>query len=160
MSKTAKRIKTIDVIKGYDQYENYVEIDNVDNIKGIYAIGQDLKKTKGDSQIVLAKIGLGGLNMRNEGGLLKRLKSYYIAYPDGFWEYSFLLTLKKDEKFLRQLEKEIHDKLEKYRYKSEYLTNLKKPEWFKTSIKKIREVFVEVHNEYPNDTYVVFPATL
>lgn len=152
----AKRIKTIKPIKGFNENGVWVELDNTDLYKGIYAIGLDdpIKEMK---TIVKAKIGLGGLTS-NEGGLLKRLRSYYIAYPDGMWLYCILFTVNKDPDFLRKVEKEIHALLSKKRYKSAYLTNLKTSEWFKASIQQIRNAFVKVSHRYPNETFIVFPS--
>ena len=154
----SKIIKTIKPVKGYDQYGNQVEITNSDKYKGIYAIGLD-DPEKGEKTNVKAKIGLGGLTS-NDGGLLKRIRSYYICFPDSVWIYSLLITLEKDPKFLRQVEKEIHSLLEKKRYKGEYLTNLKKSEWFKASIKQIRNAFVKINKKYPSQTFILFPSEL
>lgn len=85
------------------------------------------------TQIKKTKIGLGGLK-QEPGGLLERLRSYYIAYPDGFWIYSLLITVKDDPKL-------VHELLDKKRYKSKYLTNLRVSEWFKASIKQKRHVY-------------------
>jgi hypothetical protein len=152
----SKQIKTIKPIKGYNQHGVKVEITNSDQYKGIYSIGMDdpdeEEKTK-----VKSKIGLGGLTL-NEGGLLKRLKSYYIAYPDGFWIYCLLITLNKDPKFLREIEKKIHRRLAKKRYKSQYFTNQRESEWFQATIKEIRDAFVHVSNQNPNDTFIIFPS--
>jgi hypothetical protein len=151
-----KVIRTIKPIKGYNENGVWVELDNSDLYKGIYAIGLD-DPVKEDKTVVKSKIGLGGLTS-NEGGLLKRLRSYYIAYPDGMWIYSLLFTVNKDPNFLRKVEREIHEVLSKKRYKSLYLTNLKESEWFKASIKQIRNAFVKVSHRYPNETFIVFPS--
>lgn len=151
-----KQIKTIKPIKGFNENGVWVELDNTDLYKGIYAIGLD-DPVKEESTIVKSKIGLGGLTS-NEGGLLKRLRSYYIAFPDGMWIYCLLFTVDKDPDFLRKVEREIHELLSKKRYKSQYLTNLKESEWFKASIRQIRNAFVKVNKRYPNRTFIVFPS--
>lgn len=151
-----KTIKTIKPIKGYNQMGEYVEISNSDMYKGIYAIGMD-DPIQEEQTVVKSKIGLGGLT-NNEGGLLKRLKSYYIAYPDGFWIYAVLITLRKDPQFLRQAEKDIHRRLARKRYKSKYLTNLRVSEWFQASIEDIRQAFIKVNEKYPDDTFIIFPS--
>jgi hypothetical protein len=156
--KIGREIKTIKPIKGYNQYGVYVEIPNSDLFKGIYAIGlDDPDETKQDNTIVKSKIGLGGLR-EDAGGLLERMRSYYIAYPDGYWIYCLLLTVEKDAKLLNKLETEIHDLLDKKRYKSKYLTNLRKSEWFRASIKQIRNAFVKVNKKYPKETFIIFPS--
>lgn len=149
-------IQTIKPIKGYNENGVWVELDNTDLYKGVYSIGMDDPK-RGVATVVKSKIGLGGLSS-SAGGLLKRLRSYYIAYPDGMWLYSILFTVNNNPEFLRKMEKEIHAVLESKRYKSLYLTHLRKPEWFKASIKQIRDAFVEVSHRYPGDTFILFPS--
>lgn len=159
--KPLKPIKTIKEIVGYNHLGVKYSLGNVDAYKGIYAIGiddPDVDLKDATDTVVLSKIGLGGLTNSSHSGLLKRIKSYYIAFPDGVWIYSLLLTLKKDPKFLRTVEKEIHAILEKKRYKSQYLTNLRKPEWFKCSIKDIRNAMTKVHLRYPDETFIMFPS--
>lgn len=160
MPKKTNIIKTIKPIKGYNQYGVKVEITNSDQYKGIYSIGldnPDEDESKADKTVVKTKIGLGGLTT-DEGGLLKRMKSYYIAYPDGYWIYCLLITLKKDPKFLRDIEKKIHQRLNKKRYKSNYYTNQRQSEWFQAKIKEIRDAFVYVSNKFSDDTFIIFPS--
>ena len=154
--KPPKVMKTIKSIEGYDEFGEWVSLGNEDAYKGIYAIGLD-DPVKEDKSIVKAKIGLGGLTT-NTGGLLKRIKSYYIAWPDGCWIYALLLTLDNNATFLRKVEKEVHHVLNKYRYKSSYLTHLRKPEWFRCTIGMIRQAFVDVKNKYPDKLFVLFPS--
>ncbi len=155
-----KPIKTIKAIEGYDEFGEKVDLGNEDSYKGLYAIGlTDPQPKKQEDTIVLAKIGLGGLTT-NAGGLLKRIRSYYIAWPDGCWIYGLLLSLKNDATFLRKIEKEVHEELEKYRYKSAYLTSLRKPEWFKCTIKQIRQAFLKVKHRYPHDLFVLYPSEI
>jgi hypothetical protein len=151
-----KIIRTIKELKGYSDKGVWIELDNSDVYKGVYAIGMD-DPIKEEQTIVKSKIGLGGLT-GNEGGLLKRLRSYYIAYPDGMWIYSVIFTLKSDPDFLRKLEREIHSLLDSKRYKSPYLTNLRTSEWFKATIKQIRAAFIKVHQKYPDDTFILLPS--
>ena len=155
-----KVIRTIKELKGYNDKGVWIELDNSDVYKGIYSIGMDDPLPgKQENTVVKSKIGLGGLT-GNEGGLLKRLRSYYIAYPDGMWIYCILFTLSKDPDFLRKIEREIHALLDNKRYKSPYLTNLRVSEWFKASIKQIRNAFLKVHKKYPEETFILYPSEL
>jgi hypothetical protein len=153
-----KIMKTIKSIDGYDEFGEWVSLGNEDAYKGLYAIGLDDPDTKKQEHtVVKAKVGLGGLTT-DTGGLMKRIRSYYIAWPDGCWIYALLLTLDNDAKFLRKVEKEVHSLLEKHRYKSLYLTNLKKAEWFQCSIATIRKAFLDVKERYPDKLFVLFPS--
>ncbi len=155
-----KPIKTIKEIEGYDEFGEYVYLGNDDSYKGIYAIGlSDPVAKDPEDTIVLAKIGLGGLR-KDTGGLLKRIRSYYIAWPDGCWIYALLLSLANDATFLRKVEKEVHKELSKFRYKSKYLTSLREQEWFKCSIRQIRQAFLKVKHRYPNDLFVIYPSEI
>jgi hypothetical protein len=150
-----KTMKTIKPIKGYNQYGQFINLTNSDKYKGLYSIGMD-DPVNEEETIVKSKIGLGGLTA-NTGGLFKRIRSYYIAYPDGMWIYALLITT--NNKIIRELEKRVHTLLSDVRYKSEYLTHLRKPEWFKTTIQHIRDVFQQVADEYRDkDVYVMFPS--
>jgi hypothetical protein len=157
-----KVLKTIRRIFGYDEHGKKVWKENIDNIKGIYAIGVDDPIDEEDT-IVKTKVGLGGLNEEKEGGLLPRIRSYYIAFPDGVWEYCFLILKQQrnTKDFLRKVEKEVHFELDKLkaRYQTKYTTWTKnKPEWFQLSIKKLRDVFVMIKNRYPKLLEVIFPS--
>ncbi len=154
----SKEMKTIRPIKGYTREGKPVSITNYNKYKGIYAIGiDDPDPKKAEKTVVRAKIGLGGLT-KNEGGLYPRIRSYYICFPDGVWEYALLLSLENDAKLLKKIEKDIHTILAKKRYKSKYLTNLKESEWFQASIKQIRDAFKKVNDKYPDQTFVIFPS--
>jgi hypothetical protein len=159
-----KLLKTIRPIFGYDEFGNVIRKENIDNIKGIYAIGIEDPVYHEDT-VVKTKVGLGGLNDMKEGGLLPRIRSYYIAFPDGVWEYAFLILKQKrnPKDFLRKIEKEVHQELDKIkaRYKTKYLTWTKnKPEWFQLSIKKLREIFVIIKNRYPKQLEVIYPSEI
>lgn len=157
--KPAKTFRTIKAVKGYSPKDDgnldFVDLSNTDSYKGIYSIGID-DPIHGDKTVVKSKIGLGGLTS-NAGGLYKRITNYYIAFPDGVWIYALLVT--KNEKIVRELEREVHKLLEDKRYKSEYLTNLRKAEWFKASIQHIRNIFKQVAIKFKNQgVKVIFPS--
>jgi T5orf172 domain len=158
MKEEAKVFRTIKNVKGYTPTANgfeFIDLTNADKYKGIYSIGLD-DPVRGEQTIVKSKIGLGGLTT-NTGGLFKRLTSYYIAYPDGFWMYALLIT--KDNKIVRDLEKAVHSRLNDKRYKSDYLTNLRVSEWFRAKIKEIRKVFQEVAEEFKTKgVKVIYPS--
>lgn len=155
-----KRFRTIKSVKGYSPTDDgkleFIDLTNADAYKGVYSIGLD-DPVQEENTIVKSKIGLGGLNASNVGGLYKRLTSYYIAYPDGMWIYALLIT--KDSSIVRDLERRVHSLLENKRYKSQYLTNLRKPEWFRASIKQIRDVFKKVAKEFKDKgVKVIYPS--
>ena len=90
----------------------------------------------------------------------KRLNSYHICFPDGFYIYKALLlnetykTKTKQDKQRTlaktiQLEKYIHDGLEKHRHSS---STRRKHEWFHVDTEKLEEVLINCHNEFKNDT--------
>lgn len=156
----AKVIKTVQDIVGVDENNHKKVIPNTDNVKGIYAIGID-DPIKEERTIVKAKIGLGGLNEAKEGGLLKRIRSYYICFPDGVWIYC-VLQIKRyvriPEGFLRKIEKEVFAELKSQRYNTEYKTwTTHRPEWFMASIKSIRNAFRNVAHRHPDYLEVLFP---
>jgi hypothetical protein len=157
-----KTLKTIRTIFGYDEHGNIIRKENIDNIKGIYAIGID-DPVYNEDTIVKTKVGLGGLNETREGGLLPRIRSYYIAFHDGVWEYAFLILKNRNnpKDFLRNIEKEVHQELDKLktRYITKYTTwTRRKPEWFQISIQRLRDVFVAIKNRYPKQLEVIFPS--
>ena len=158
-----KQFHAVRDIYGYDENNRHVRLHNFDTYKGIYAIGLDPPKNE-EATTVMAKIGLGGLTQRHEGGLISRIRSYYTCFPDGVWEYCFLVTKNKmpPKGFLGKIEREVHAELDKRnkRYSSpctrEYCK--KDPEWFKCTIRQIRMVFLIVMKRYPDDLYFVAPS--
>ena len=157
-----KPIRTVRYIFGYDENGNPVRVDNINNVKGIYAIGVD-DPVKEEDTIVHAKVGLGGLTQKNEGGLLPRIRSYYTCFPDGVWEYAFLISTRKQPPtgFLAEIEREVHREMDKrkYRYETKYTTWVRRPpEWFVCSIKELRNIFKIVKQRHPKHLQVVFPS--
>jgi len=158
-----KQIIAVRDIHGYDQDGKPVKIPNFDSYKGIYAIGLDEPIHEEDT-IVKSKIGLGGLNNEKDGGLLQRIRSYYTAFPDGVWEYAFLISKRKrvPKGWLGEIEREVHQLLDerKTRYETQYTKAYAKrlPEWFKCKIKVIRWVFKKVQQKYPTLLEAVFPS--
>jgi hypothetical protein len=158
-AKLPKAIKTIKPIEGFDEFGERVSIGNVDQYRGVYSIGLDLDPKKQEESTEMSKIGVSGLGTQQRG-LLSRIRSYYIAFPDGVWIYALLISTNSDRKFLLKVEKEVHKELEKYRYRSPYLTNLRNAEWFKTNISTIRQAFLTVKQRYPDDLYVLYPSKI
>ena len=156
------RLKTVRYIFGYDEYGKPIRVDNINNVKGIYAIGLDDPVSE-EKTLVHAKVGLGGLTQLNEGGLLPRIRSYYTCFPDGVWEYAFLISTRKQppKGFLAEIEHEVHQELDKrnFRYKTKYLTWSKRPpELFVCSIEDLRRIFLLVKQRHPKHLQVVYPS--
>lgn len=154
---------------GYDEQGNEVRYSNIDTLKGIYALSPVEHNDKDNKytveSTVIAKIGLGGLT-DNTGGLLRRVKSYYTAWPRGAYQFAYLI-LKKEPKnvhhtvFLKQLETRVFELLDAkhLRYNTGYHTHVRGgPEWFKARIREIRNAFKAVKLEYPDNVDLLFPA--
>ena len=90
----------------------------------------------------------------------KRLNGYHLCFPDGFWIYHSIMlnatykttTKAEKSKTLKktiEIEKYIHQKLDKYRHES---TTRRKHEWFHVDTVQLKQALIECHNEFISDT--------
>ena len=165
-----RRIENIDDQLGYDPDENPYKIPSSNHYKGCYAIGVDDPGT--GKQRIAIKIGMGGYNVTGKPdtdgnhNLFSRIRNYNTCFPDGVFIYCLMFltgavkgTVKQKSEYLRQIENEILNLLDKYRHKSKLNVRLKgKSEWVDASVRQVRSAFVTVQKNHGSKLFVLFPS--
>lgn len=92
--------------------------------------------------------------------LLKRLQSYHICYPYGFYIYGLLLTKNKTQRQVLDIEKQFFRKIikedEKYYLPTKEISGAK--EYFKLPINRLKALLKEIGEETGSEVITEFKA--